>query len=160
MKILTFKDMYHNNVYLVFEKMFFSERPGHVWVVCRFNKQWLLTDHASRGYEFPGGKVEPGEAPVEAATREVWEETGGVVKKINFVGQYKVEGKTDTVIKNIYYAEISELVKKDNYMETNGPVLLEELPRKIAAAPEFSFIMKDEVLPRTMNYLQEQQMII
>lgn len=27
-------------------------------------------------WEFPGGKIEPGETPAEAAVRECWEETG------------------------------------------------------------------------------------
>ena len=32
--------------------------------------QWLLTHHLRRGLEFPGGKVELGETPEEAAVRE------------------------------------------------------------------------------------------
>ncbi|MDA3129728.1 RNA deprotection pyrophosphohydrolase [Aliibacillus thermotolerans] len=158
--MFSFKDVYHNNVHLVFDETFFSKQPGHVWVVCRYRSQWLLTDHARRGHEFPGGKIEVGESPVDAAVREVWEETGGIVEKIQFVGQYKVEGKTEVVIKNIYYANVEKLVEKDNYMETNGPILYDELPRKIEAVPEFSFIMKDEVLTHTIRYLQEQQIIV
>ena len=42
----------------------------HVWVVCRYGDQWLLTHHLRRGLEFPGGKVELGETPEEAAVRE------------------------------------------------------------------------------------------
>lgn len=36
----------------------------------------LVQNAWSEGWTFPGGAVEPGEAPAEAARREVWEETG------------------------------------------------------------------------------------
>ena len=40
-------------------------------VICRFFDQWLLTRHKERGWEFPGGKREPGETLEVAAFREV-----------------------------------------------------------------------------------------
>ena len=55
-----FKDYYHNTVQLSFERYPFSPEPRHVWVVCRYGDQWLLTHHLRRGLEFPGGKVELG----------------------------------------------------------------------------------------------------
>ncbi|WP_158736506.1 RNA deprotection pyrophosphohydrolase [Alteribacillus sp. YIM 98480] len=156
MKKFTFLDYYQNEVQLAFEKDPFSETPGHVWVVCRYQNQWLLTLHPRRGIEFPGGKVEPGEMADRAARREVWEETGGKVARLFQVGQYKVHGKAETVVKNIYYAEIKEIEKKANYMETKGPVVLQTLPKDFKNNTAYSFIMKDEVLPRTMMYLEEE----
>ncbi|MGB3891587.1 MAG: nucleoside triphosphatase YtkD, partial [Priestia megaterium] len=57
----TFKDAYHNQVFLSFEKNPFSKTPRHVWVVCRYENQCLLTNHSKRGLEFPGGKLEGNE---------------------------------------------------------------------------------------------------
>ena len=37
---------------------------------------WLMVRHAERGWELPGGWVEPGESSEVAALREVFEETG------------------------------------------------------------------------------------
>jgi 8-oxo-dGTP diphosphatase len=150
----TFTDHYHNEVFLSFENHPFSTKPKHVWVICRFQNQWLLTSHSRRGLEFPGGKVEQGESAEEAAIREVKEETGGHVSSIQYIGQYKVSGKGKTIIKNIYFAEVDQLIKQKTYFETNGPVLLANLPDKLAHDPRFSFIMKDDVLTYSLKYLQ------
>lgn len=150
----TFKDFYHNTVELSFEKNPFSPEPKHVWVISKYEDQWLLTDHQRRGYEFPGGKVEEGETPEEAAIREVMEETGGVVSSIHYIGQYRVTGKDKIIIKNIYFAEIGELETQQHYFETNGPVLLQEFPASIKNDRRFSFIMRDEVFSQSLKHLE------
>ena len=154
---LTFIDFYKNKVELSFEKDYFSDNTKHVWVICKLNGNWLLTRHEDRGIEFPGGKVEEGETADEAAVREVYEETGGVVETLLKIGQYKVTAKHDIVIKNIYFAEISELVEKEHYFETNGPVLLKELPQKIKQNKQYSFIMKDDVLTHSLRWLEKHR---
>ncbi len=149
----TFKDFYHNTVELSFEKHPFSPNPKHVWVICKYKDQWLLTDHQRRGFEFPGGKVEEGESPEQAAVREVLEETGGSVSSINYLGQYRVTGKDKIIIKNIYFANIGELLTQQHYFETNGPVLFKEFPPSIKKDRRFSFIMRDEVFSHSLSYL-------
>ena len=37
---------------------------------------WIMVMHRDRGWEFPGGWIEPGERSEEAALRELYEETG------------------------------------------------------------------------------------
>ncbi|MGP1908988.1 RNA deprotection pyrophosphohydrolase [Metabacillus sp. JX24] len=153
-----FKDYYHNEVHLSFEEHPFSEKPKHVWVICRYGNRWLLTIHRDRGFEFPGGKVEKGENPSDAALREVKEETGASVSKLHYVGQYKVLGKEKTIIKNIYYAEIDEIIPQADYLETEGPILFETLPTDIGRNRRFSFIMKDDVLLKSMERILERFM--
>jgi len=149
----TFRDYYHNEVKLSFQKQPFSKTPKHVWVICKYRRKWLLTKHRSRGLEFPGGKVEEGESAREAAIREVKEETGGVVKELYYIAQYFVSGKSDTVIKNVYYAPIDSLIEQDTYYETEGPVLLDSIPENIKEKHKFSFMMKDEVLSRCLHHV-------
>ena len=126
-----FKDYYQNTVQLSFEHQPFSDSPKHVWVICRYGDKWLLTEHEDRGFEFPGGKVEPMECAEEAALREVKEETGAAVRHLKYVGQYKVLGREKVIVKNIYFADIEKLEKQADYFETKGPVLFSELPENL-----------------------------
>jgi 8-oxo-dGTP diphosphatase len=151
----TFKDYYHNQVELSFADHPYSETPKHVWVICRYKDEWLLTHHIRRGLEFPGGKVEEGETPEEAAVREVKEETGGIVSHLSYIGQYKVSGKDKIIIKNIYFALIGDMGEYTHYEETKGPVLLKELPEDIKHDKRFSFIMRDEVLVHSLKRIKE-----
>jgi 8-oxo-dGTP diphosphatase len=153
--LITFRDFYNNEVRLSFEDHPFSSDPKHVWAICKYNNQWLLTKHKERGLEFPGGKVEKGETAEQAAVREIREETGAVVKTIHYVGQYIVYGKTDTVVKNVYFADIHNLEEQETYYETEGPRLLTQIPENVAYNKKYSFMMKDGVLENCMIYLKE-----
>lgn len=151
----SFLDYYNNNVRLSFTDHPFSKAPKHIWVICRYEGKWLLTNHKSRGYEFPGGKVEKGETAEQAAIREVKEETGGIVERLTYIAQYLVKGMNDTIIKNVYFAEVSELKKQSTYFETKGPVLLSKIPGNVRKDQQYSFIMKDDVLTHSLNYIKK-----
>lgn len=154
----TFRDYYNNEVKLSFADHPFSKDPRHVFVISRFKDQWLLTKHKDRGLEFPGGKVEKGEIAEQAAIREVMEETGGTVDVIRYIGQYLVVGKGDTIIKNVYVARINALIGQDTYYETDGPVLLDEIPHDVKHNHLFSFIMKDSVLSECMGRINKNSL--
>ena len=49
---------------------------AEVWAFDEAFKQVLLVNHRWRGWVPPGGRVESGEAPRDAAQRELKEETG------------------------------------------------------------------------------------
>lgn len=153
-----FNDYYNNTVKLAFEDHPFSENPKHVLVVTRIKRKWLLTKHKTRGMEFPGGKVESGETAEEAAIREVKEETGGIVKTLTYVGQYYVDGKADKIVKNVYLADVDDLEERETYYETDGPVIMKELPKGLKTDEQFSFIMKDDVVTSTLTYIRENKL--
>ncbi|WP_062047644.1 RNA deprotection pyrophosphohydrolase [Bacillus sp. JCM 19034] len=130
--------------------------PGHVLIFCRFKDKWLLTNHRLRGLEFPGGKKEQGETLLAAAAREVWEETGATCSSLTYCGYYIVSEESNQFLKAIYFAEIEEIQMKAHLEETTGPVLLSNLPENIQEDERYSFIMKDDVLPATINWLKEK----
>ncbi|WP_338750817.1 RNA deprotection pyrophosphohydrolase [Bacillus sp. FJAT-52991] len=148
-----FTDQNGCQVTLAFQSGSFSLSPQHVLVFCQYNGQWLLTQHPIRGLECPGGKVELGETLEEAAKREVYEETGGVVDQMTFVGEYYVHHHEKPFVKAIFFAQIGYIEKKEDYMETDGPVLFDQDLRQERMNSEFSFLMKDEVVERTLDYL-------
>ena len=49
---------------------------SYVYVIAFRGDEFLMVRHARRAWEMPGGKVNAGESPEEAAIREFHEETG------------------------------------------------------------------------------------
>lgn len=154
-----FKDVNDCVVRITFDQNEFVEDPKHVWVICRYLGKWLLTNHSIRGLEFPGGKLEKGESVLDAAKREVWEETGAEIESLFYIGQYEVLDGTSSFVKAIFFADIGSIERKSDYMETKGPILLDLLPETIKADASFSFVMQDEVLPLTLKQIAKMDLI-
>lgn len=51
----------------------------------RDGKEFLMVRHSKRGWELPGGKLEPNEGPVHCALREFREETGHLLAAPHYV---------------------------------------------------------------------------
>jgi 8-oxo-dGTP diphosphatase len=149
-----FKDYNGGTVRLSFRKGSFTQKAKHVLVICRYEDSWLLTDHRERGWEFPGGKCETGETVEEAAGREVREETGALLEDLQFLGEYEVELDGQAFVKAIYWGRAAELEKMGSYMETDGPVLFKGDLMAERMDSRFSFIMKDDVVKRSIEMLE------
>lgn len=68
-----------------------SEKPpAAVAVIVRDRRVLVIKRHIPDGslvWQFPGGKIEQGETPAEAAVREAWEEVGLPVTATRTLGQ-------------------------------------------------------------------------
>lgn len=156
--VTTFKDANGNAVSFSTDIHTFSTEPNHVLVLVHSKEGWIFTHHKKRGLEFPGGKREQGESIEQAAIREVWEETGVHIKQLTYIGQYKVTEQSNSFVKNVYFAHALSIVPKKDYMETNGAVIIQELPDEFID-DRYSFIMRDQVIRLSLQQVASLQLI-
>lgn len=134
---------------LSFKPEEFGIPSRHVLVIAKYQEQWVLTKHKERGLEFPGGKQEPGESLMEAAVREVYEETGAVVSALAWFAEYVVAAEPP-FCKTVFLGEIERLERIEQ-METDGLVLAERLE----LGETFSFLMKDEGMKEIIKKVEQ-----
>lgn len=82
----------------------------YVVVLSRYQGKYLLSRHKKRTtWETQGGHIEPGETPLQAARRELFEESGAVRYQIQPLFDYRAGdpwGESNGVV---FMAEIQEL---------------------------------------------------
>ncbi|CAJ0833592.1 4993_t:CDS:2 [Entrophospora sp. SA101] len=99
-------------------------------VIQNKNNEYLLVYNKKyQHWQFPGGKLEPGENAVEAAKREIFEETNLVVEDLEKIGKLLIKEKeTIGEIKFLKISEIQEINNQDRDKITK--YLLEKLTNK------------------------------
>ncbi|NTW26028.1 MAG: NUDIX domain-containing protein [Lentimicrobium sp.] len=97
-------------------------------IASRYQNQWIFVRHRERKtWEIPGGHIEPGETPDDAASRELKEETGAIDFTILPVAAYAVEKDEIKTFGWLYFAEIQKLDKLPD-SEIAEIILLDQLP--------------------------------
>ncbi|MET3575317.1 NUDIX domain-containing protein [Bhargavaea ullalensis] len=123
--MFTYKDKAGQRVDLFEEPGAAGMPPGHVLIAARVRGSWLMTDHPKRGLEWPGGKLEDGETPEQAAVREAYEETGAVIGNLRFIADYVVQADPP-FCKRVFAADVCRLDEKAPLRETRGAAWLTE----------------------------------
>lgn len=121
----------------------------------------LLTNLNERGWDIPGGHIEPGETPIEAMIRELYEETGAIIDSPQVLGyerirlynkpeNYKYPYPDSYMV--FYWARIIRLDEFQHTFESNGRGLFgPEDACKVAWVKE-NPAFYEEGLRRTANY--------
>lgn len=78
----------------------------YVVIATRYQNNWYMVKHKERlTWEMPGGHIESDEHPEDAAIRELYEETGGIVDVLTPLYDYSV--KKDVIsYGRLYLADI------------------------------------------------------
>lgn len=98
---------------------------SYVYVIAFSDDRFLMVRHARREWEMPGGKIEPGEDPQAAATREFREETGYEVQNL------KVLEREERGL--VYLGDVGKkLSSKPNIKEISEVRLFGELPESLS----------------------------
>lgn len=85
-------------------------------IVSRYQGQWIWVKHRDRTtWELPAGHLEPGESPIEAARRELFEETGALEFSIKPVISYQGVYRGQKVFGMIFLANIEVLGPLPDY---------------------------------------------
>ena len=80
-------------------------------IMAQYDNKWIMVRHKTRDtWEIPGGHIERGEEAREAASRELYEETGAKEFQLEPVCVYSVRKNKDTEsFGKLFYAKINEL---------------------------------------------------
>ena len=101
----------------------------YVVMFAQYQGKWLFCRHKKRStIETPGGHIEPGETPLQAAKRELWEETGAEKFTIQELFDYAAEDTEGAATGVVFLAEIETLGELPKDFEMAERKLFDLLP--------------------------------
>jgi 8-oxo-dGTP diphosphatase len=122
-------------------------------ISAKYKNKWIFVRHQDRTtFEIAGGHIEPGETSLEAAGRELMEETGAVRFDIDCLATYSVKKDGETGWGRLYLADVTELGPIPDISEIAEAVLLDHLPDNLTHPDIQPYLFK-----KTLEYIKEQK---
>jgi len=85
-------------------------------IVSKYKGKWVFVkDRERQRWEVPAGTREKGEEIIETANRELYEETGAIKYKLNYICDYSLELNNVITHASLFFAEIEELETLPEY---------------------------------------------
>ena len=115
-------------------------------IFARYRDKWLYCRAKERDvFETAGGRIEPGETTLDAAKRELFEETGAVKYDMEPAYDYSVHRLNQQSNGQVFFAEVYELGNMPEF-EMEEVKLFDTFPDKMRFP---------HILPVLYRYLQE-----
>lgn len=128
-----------------------KENIDFVVVMARYNNKWIIARHQDRQtWEIPGGHVELKEEIIDAAYRELYEETGSKEATLEPVCVYSVVKDDKETYGQLYYGEVKVLGNLPP-SEIKEIKFVDKLPNELTY-PAIQPLLYDKVI----DYLQEK----
>jgi 8-oxo-dGTP diphosphatase len=119
-------------------------------IPARYNCKWIFVRHHKRfSFEIAGGHIEEGESPLEAAVRELMEETGAVQFNLECIATYSVKKDGKTGWGRLYLADIQEIGPIPDISEIEEIVFLDTIPEN-PTHPD----IQPHLFRKTLEYLE------
>ncbi|MFH5185314.1 NUDIX domain-containing protein [Paenibacillus sp. TAB 01] len=150
------------NQNIILTKNCLIEEANCVLIFAFYQGKLVLVKHQCRGWELPGGSRKEGEAVIQTVIREMYEETGGELDSIEWIGQYLIFEQEQLVfVKNIYISKVSVLRDLPGGYETSEVMLLDTIPEQIEFIndPAFSPLMKDNVYLIASDWIKKHPLL-
>lgn len=96
---------------LTFHKQHLGDLTAYTFAVMitKHEGKWVMVRrHNQNTWELPAGHVEEGESVIEAAKRELYEETGAMKYSLDIISTYQGEHKGRTVYGMLFYVDVKE----------------------------------------------------
>ena len=116
-----------------------------VVIATMHDDKWLYVRHKERDtFEVPGGHIEQNETPLEAAMRELYEESGALVYSLDMVCPYGVERDgVPTSYGLLYFAKVERFGELPDY-EMKERAFFETVP-ELLTYPDIQPLLIEKV---------------
>ena len=123
-------------------------------IVCsKYQNKWVFVRHRMREtWEMPAGHIEENESALQAARRELYEETGAKEFSLKLIADYSCDWKGEINYGRIFFANISYLGKlpKSEIAEIH---FFKDLPESLTY-PDIQNLVFEEVNKRLNNNIE------
>jgi 8-oxo-dGTP diphosphatase len=118
----------------------------YVVIAARYEGGWLFVRHRKRGgYELPAGHPDQGEETVEAAVRELMEETGALDFTLEPVTYYSVDPGSGKKYGRLFFACIDTIGEIPDRKEIEWVRVFRRLPRELSLPEVMTFLHRTAI---------------
>lgn len=119
-------------------------------IVAKYEDKWIVVRHKKRlTWEIPGGHIEKFEEVKDAASRELFEETGAVDFELTPVSIYSVSrDEEDENFGQLYYAEVEKMDELPE-SEIDEIKLIDEIPEDLTYP-----LIQPKLFEKVLNFIK------